>query len=56
MKQLQDIGKHSHRSHVRTGAGPLNHQRRLRVALGIKGDDVVAASGHGDGMIARETP
>src|SRR5262245_27940386 len=54
MKQLHDIGKYSHRSHVRAGAGTLNHQRRLRVALGIEGDDVVAASCHGDGMIARK--
>ena len=51
MKQLQDIGKHSHRSHVRTGAGSLNYQRRLRIALRIEGDDVVTAFCHGDGMI-----
>jgi hypothetical protein len=56
MKQLEDIGKHSHRSHVRTGAGPLNHQWRLGVAFGIEGDDVVAAFRHGDGMIARKVP
>ena len=54
MQQLQDVGEYAHRRDVCARARPLHHERRPRVALRRERDDVVAALGAGERVIARE--
>src|ERR1700730_10115810 len=54
VQQLEDVGEDTHRRDVCTRARPLHDERRPRIALGRERDDVVAAFGAGEGVIARE--
>src|SRR5262249_11854109 len=51
VEQLEDVGEHAHRRHVRAGARPLHDERRPRIALGGERDDVVAALRCRDGVV-----
>ncbi len=54
IEQLKDVGKNAHGRDIGAGARALNDKRCARITFGGEGDDIVAAFGCGDRMIARK--